>query len=135
MRLTLVTPTQLLVDADGVLRLRARDASGAFGVLPGHTEFVTHLAVSVLSWTDARGEHHVALRGGTLVVEPGDRIRVATREAVLSDDLSALEPAVVDRLRHAAEVAEKARVSSVQLERALIRQAVRALQGPAEVAP
>jgi F-type H+-transporting ATPase subunit epsilon len=30
--------------------LRAEDASGSFGILPGHAPFLTALAISIVSW-------------------------------------------------------------------------------------
>src|SRR6516165_1340575 len=78
-RLTVTTPLAILVEASDVAHLRAEDETGAFGILPGHADFLTVLAVSVASWRDDRGaEHHVALRGGLLEVRGGDAIAIAT---------------------------------------------------------
>ena len=50
MRLTITTPLAIVVEADDVAHLRAEDETGAFGILPGHADFLTALAVSVASW-------------------------------------------------------------------------------------
>ena len=55
MRLRIITPLAVVVDEDGVLALRAEDATGGFGILPGHADFLTSLAISVVSWTGADG--------------------------------------------------------------------------------
>jgi F-type H+-transporting ATPase subunit epsilon len=34
MRLRIVTPLSVVIDEDGVLALRAEDATGSFGILP-----------------------------------------------------------------------------------------------------
>ncbi len=92
MKLTVATPLALVVEADDVRHLRAEDETGAFGILPGHADFLTALAVSVASWRDAAGaEHHVALRGGMLAVRGGDTIAIASPEAVAGDDLRRLQ--------------------------------------------
>ena len=88
MKLVVSTPLEIVVEDDDVAHVRAEDASGAFGILRGHADFLTALSVSVLSWRDLRGrERHVALRGGVLEVRDGERVEVASREAVAGDDL------------------------------------------------
>jgi F-type H+-transporting ATPase subunit epsilon len=87
MKLTVTTPLAIAVEVDGVAHLRAEDETGAFGILPGHADFLTALAVSVVTWRDAKGaERHVAVRGGMLEVSRGEAIAIATREAVPGDD-------------------------------------------------
>lgn len=109
MRLTVTTPLAIVADTDDVLHLRAEDATGAFGILPGHADFLTALTLSVMSWRDGRGaEHHVAVRAGLLRVHGGNTIAVATHEAVPGEDLAQLEADVVSRFRRG--VAEEAAV-------------------------
>ena len=62
MKLTVTTPLAIVVEADDVAHLRAEDETGAFGILPGHADFLTALAVSVVSWRDERGAEHHARR-------------------------------------------------------------------------
>jgi F-type H+-transporting ATPase subunit epsilon len=132
MRLVITTPTALVADLDDIRYVRAEDDTGAFGVLPGHTNFLTALAVSVLSWRDASGaEGHVAVRGGVLRVDNGDRVEVATREALVSDDLYALETKILTSFRAEEETEHRARTATVRLERAAVRQ-LRQFMNPGE---
>lgn len=48
LRLTIVTPLQVVLDIGEVRHVRAEDATGSFGILPGHVDFLTVLSVSVL---------------------------------------------------------------------------------------
>jgi F-type H+-transporting ATPase subunit epsilon len=122
MRLRVTTPTSVVTDAQGITHVRAEDATGAFGLLPGHTEFVTVLAISVLSYRDSTGgERHVAVRGGVLRMSDGATVEVATREAIANDDLDALHRAVLARFRTHAEAEAKARTRATQLNVALVR--------------
>lgn len=122
MRLRITTPTAVVADVDDVRYVRAEDATGAFGIQPGHTEFVTVLAVSVLSYREASGaERHAALRGGVLRVSGGAAIDVATREATISDDLDVLHRALLAGYRRRAEAEAKARTRATQLNVALVR--------------
>jgi F-type H+-transporting ATPase subunit epsilon len=127
-RLTVTTPLAILVEASDVAHLRAEDETGAFGILPGHADFLTVLAVSVASWRDDRGaEHHVALRGGLLEVRGGDAIAIATPEAVSGDDLHRLGSEVLARFRHQLAEEQAARSDAERLYLAAIRQIVRFL--------
>jgi ATP synthase protein I len=81
MRLRIVTPLSVVVDEDAD-SLRAEDASGSFGIRPGHAPFLTALAVSIVSWKTAGLERFCALRGGVLTVTGGSTVAIATREAV-----------------------------------------------------
>jgi F-type H+-transporting ATPase subunit epsilon len=131
---TVTTPLAITVEADNVAHLRAEDETGAFGILPGHADFLTALTVSVASWRDDRGaEHHVAVRGGMLEVHGGDTIAIATPEAVTGDDLHHLEWEVLTRFRRQLAEEQAARTDAQRLYLAAIRQIVRFVR--AESAP
>jgi F-type H+-transporting ATPase subunit epsilon len=125
-RLTVVTPLAIVIEADNVVHLRAEDETGAFGILAGHADFLTALAVSVVSWRDDRGaEHHVAVRGGMLEVSDGDTIAIASPEAVPGDDLHHLEADVLTGVRRRQVEEQAARTDASRLYLAAIRQIVR----------
>lgn len=129
MKLTIATPLAIVVEADGIAHLRAEDASGAFGILPHHADFLTTLAVSVMSWRDQRGtERHAAVRGGMLEVSGGDTISVASPEAVAGDDLRTLEDEVLAAFRRQLGEEQAARTDVQRLYLAAIRQIVRLLR-------
>ena len=129
MRLTVTMPLAIVVEVDGVAHLRAEDETGAFGILPGHTDFLTALSVSVASWRDDCGaEHHVAVRGGTLEVRGGNTIAIATPEAVVGSDLHQLESEVLARFYRRLAEEEAAHADAQRLYLAAIRQIVRFLR-------
>lgn len=133
MRLTVTTPLAVIVEAGGIAHLRAEDETGAFGILRGHADFLTALAISVASWRDKEGaEHHVALRGGMLQVRDGRTITIATREAVAGDDLSRLESEVLAAFRRQSEDERAARTDAQRLYLAAIRQICRFLKSERE---
>ena len=126
MRLRIVTPLSVVVDETHVAALRAEDASGSFGILPGHADFLTSLSFSVVSWRRADSvRRYCAVRRGVLSVTGGADIAVATREAVASDDLEALDQTVLARFR---EQADFERVSATRLQLLAIRQIMRLLR-------
>lgn len=111
MRLRLTTPTQLLVDRE-VTYVQAEDASGRFGILPGHESYLTALASSILVYRYEDGgteqEDYAAVRGGVLRVT-GEGVQVAVRDAHLSDDLAALQEEI---RRNRGKVADRSYRSS-----------------------
>ena len=95
LRLTVTTPTKVLVEADNVLSVRAEDQTGSFGVLPGHADLLTALTPCVLYWTtDNLTASYCAVRGGVFSVSDGRTVGVACREGVVSASLKDLEEKV-----------------------------------------
>ena len=129
MHLVVTEPTQVIVDATDIVAVRAEDASGGFGILPGHADLLTVLTPSVLAWRHADGrEACCAVRGGVLSVRGGQEVAVATRQAQRGDDLGALEGAVLDRFRTDLDAERRARVAATRLHAAAIREILRALR-------
>lgn len=133
LRLTIVTPLQIVLDIDEVRHVRAEDATGSFGILPGHVDFLTVLSVAVLIYrlesehTDQSAdavvtgrEHFVGLRGGVMLVTDGQHVQVYTREATQSDDLRILSTEVKSRLTVAAAQEAEAQQSFSRMEGSLL---------------
>ena len=96
MRLIIATPMAVVVDTPDVAHVRAEDDTGAFGILEHHADFLTVLALSVVSWRNHAGrEHYAAVRGGVLSVAGGRQISVATGGAGGSGYLHRPERAVI----------------------------------------
>ncbi len=134
MRLRITDPSEILVDRD-VRSVRAEDASGSFGILDGHADFLTALAVSVVSWRDADGRAgYCAVRNGILSVSGGKEVAVATREGVVGDDLDTLESTALARYRQQSESERTERTAFAKLRMKAIRRVVEALRGePREI--
>jgi F-type H+-transporting ATPase subunit epsilon len=129
MKLRITTPLEVVVDEDEVRVLRAEDESGSFGVLPGHADFLTSLAMSVVSWkTKDDSRRYCAVRHGVLSVDGGDTISIATREAVLGDDLATLNEAVLARFRADLDAERSEHVESARLELSALRHIVEHLR-------
>ena len=123
MKLRIVTPLEVIIDEDGVRALRAEDATGSFGILPQHADFLTSLAISVVSWEGSnRTRHFCAVRRGVLSVGGGHDIVIATREAVVGDDLAVLDETVLTRFRADIESERTEHVESTRLRLNAIRQ-------------
>jgi F-type H+-transporting ATPase subunit epsilon len=78
-RLEIVTPTRRLIETD-VDEVRLPATFGEMGVLPGHTPLLTSLGIGRLTYTDAGGEHSLAISKGFAEVLD-DRVTVLADEA------------------------------------------------------
>ncbi len=129
MKFVVTTPTEISVDEEPVRHVRAEDFSGAFGIEPRHADLLTTLAICVVRWRDQRNvEHYVAVRGGVLRVRDGKVVEIATREAVVSDDLGHLRSQVLAAMIKNVEAEQSARSGALRLEHAAIRQIYRYLR-------
>ena len=122
MRLRIITPLAVVVDEDGVLALRAEDASGGFGILPARG--LSHQPRDLRRELERRDgtRHYCAVRRGVLSVTAGREIAIATREAVTGDDLATLDETVLARFRADIETERTERVESTRLQLNAIRQ-------------
>lgn len=123
------TPAAVLVDDKDVDAVRAEDASGSFGVLPGMADLLTVLPASVLRWRTAAGAlRYCAVGGGVLTVSGGRLVTVACRQGRVGDDLGRLV-ADVERMREEeAEAARSARVEQARLHAEAVRHLMRHLR-------
>ncbi|MDP2079702.1 MAG: F0F1 ATP synthase subunit epsilon [Pseudotabrizicola sp.] len=127
MSLRIMTPLSIVVDQT-VTSLRAMDASGDFGILPGHADFLTRLALSVVSWATPDGaQHFCAVRGGALTVRKG-HVAIATREAVIGHDLDKLDREVLSRFRADLDEERVEHVETTRLQLNVMRQMLARLQ-------
>ena len=129
MRLLITDPTAVVINDPDVVSVRAEDESGSFGILDGHADFLTALTVSIVSWRRAdAARRFCAVRRGVLSVSRGTLVAIATRQALLSDDLDHLERVVLAEFHNSVEAERIARTASLQLQMKAIRQIVRYLR-------
>ncbi len=128
LHLTVATPSRLLVESVEVRSLRASDASGSFGIMPGHADFLTVLPASVIEWRESDGQwRYCAVRGGVFSVSEGERVAVACREGVMGRDLAGLETEVRQAGVAETEADRCARVEQTRLHAQAVRQLVKYL--------
>lgn len=129
MRLLITTPTAIVVDESNVSGVRAEDDSGSFGILGGHADLLTALNISIVSWHAAENRvRYCAVRRGVLSVTGGAEVAIATREAIVGDDLDRLEQIVLGEFRKRSETERASRTESLQLQMKAIRQIVQYLR-------
>ena len=125
-KLEIVTPDKAVVNED-VNIVMAPGSLGEFGVLIGHTPFLTTLKTGIIRYTDAQGtERYVFVNGGFAEALP-DKVTVLAESAERREDVD------LDRAKAAQERAEKrleeartredidAARAKAALERAMVR--------------
>ena len=99
-KLEIVTPDKLVVDDDAQI-VMAPGTDGEFGVLKGHTPFLTSLKVGTVKYKDASGkEREVFVSGGFSEALP-DKVTILAESAERRRDIDQ------DRAKQAMERAEK----------------------------
>lgn len=120
MRLRILLPTQVLVDAS-VSKVVAEAENGSFGLLPRHIDVVTALVPGILTYVDSDGrQQHVGIDEGILV-KCGDEVRVATGRAIRGTNLEALKRDVERWFLEMDEQAAIARTAMARLEAGVVR--------------
>ncbi|MGI9416596.1 MAG: F0F1 ATP synthase subunit epsilon [Geminicoccaceae bacterium] len=120
MRLRVVTPTGSVID-EAVSKVVAEGPNGAFGLLPRHVDFVSELLPGIVSYRSSDGQDHVvAINEGTLV-KTGKLVLISTRDAIVGDDLDALEDQVKNAFLQIDEHERKARTALARLEAGMVR--------------
>lgn len=77
MLLEIVAPSRQVVRSERVDEVIAPGSEGEFGVLPGHTPFLTTLRVGMLSYREGTEWHHLAVDWGYAEVGPNRVIILA----------------------------------------------------------
>ncbi len=121
-RLEVVTPQRLLVSED-VDEVTAPGLEGEFGVLPGHTPFLTALGVGELMYRIGGEEHFLAVRHGFAEVKH-ERVTVLAEEAEFPSeiDLARAEAAKIEAeqaLQHLSRESKEYLEAQAKLERAI----------------
>ncbi|MFT4065944.1 F0F1 ATP synthase subunit epsilon [Paraburkholderia sp.] len=129
LHLTIATPAAVLVDSAEVVALRAEDASGSFGILPGHADYLTVLVPCVVRWHGADHiPHFCAVEAGVLRVAQGRRVTIACRDGMCGDTLVALQAQVEAARVKRLDAARRARVEQTRLHAQAVRQLLRYLR-------
>ena len=98
--LEVVTPEKIVVSEEAQI-VASPGSLGEFGVLSGHTPFLTSLKTGIIRYTDASGkENYVFVSGGFAEALP-DKVTVLAESAEVSSDID------VNRAKEAMARAEK----------------------------
>ena len=115
-KLEVVTPEKAVVDED-VKIVVAPGNLGEFGVLPGHTTFLTTLKTGTIRYTDAGDQEHFVFVSGGFAEALPDKVTVLAESAERRRDIDlARAKAAVERAEK--RLAEQRQKESVDFTRA-----------------
>jgi F-type H+-transporting ATPase subunit epsilon len=122
--LEIVTPDRLVLSEE-VDEVTAPGVEGEFGVLPGHTPFLTTLKVGELTYRKGKEIHHMAVSWGYAEITP-KKVTILAEAAEIAAEID------IERAKAAMEKAEKELkklskedkdylIEAARLEKSLIR--------------
>jgi F-type H+-transporting ATPase subunit epsilon len=124
MKLEIVTPYKKVVDME-VEEVTATGKLGEFGVLPGHTPFLTSLRIGELAYKYDGKVEHMALNWGYFEIRD-DKIIVLVETAEAAEEIDmerakAAQGRAEEKLKHLTTEDKQFKVYEAALERAMIR--------------
>jgi len=121
------TFTLVALDASGAQRFAevtsfvGEDASGSFGILPGHERLLTVLSLGLARFrTVDDAWHYIAVPGAVLDFDT-DRLVLATRRYLRDDDYARISRRLDEELAREEEDVRVMRESLVRMEEELLR--------------
>ncbi len=125
-RLEVVTPERSVVSADAQMVV-APGSQGEFGVLVGHTPFLTTLKTGIVRYTDSGGQEHFVFVSGGFAEALPDKVTILAESAENSDEVDLTRAkAALERARKRLEEANRQEGidrnrAKAALERAMFR--------------
>lgn len=123
MQLTILLPSHVLLDA-AVTKIIAQAPNGAFALLPRHIDMVSSLVPGLVSFTGKESIEHFAGTDEGILVKCGQQVTIATRQAILSDNLEQLREQVHDMFVDLGQRERTARSALARLEAGVVRRFV-----------
>jgi F-type H+-transporting ATPase subunit epsilon len=120
MRLKVLLPTEILIDAD-VTKVIAEAENGSFCLLPRHIDFVAVLVPGILSFMTPEGKEEFAAVDEGILVKVGQEVLVSTGRGVRSSELGRLKQMVAEEFQVRSEREKKALSAGARLEADIVR--------------
>lgn len=120
MRLRILLPHRVFLDADGVIRIVVPTASGRLGILPRRLDFAAIVAPGILEYEDGRGQTLAAVAEG-VVVKAGAEVLAAVHDAAGGSDPGGLRKTVEEVFRARSEDDKAFREAMARFEADFVR--------------
>ena len=104
-----------------VISFVGEDASGSFGILPGHARFMTSVVVGLARFRLSRGSlQYLALPGAVLYFYD-NRLTISTRRYLLDDDYKRISRVLQEQLLREEEKLYSIKQSLHQMEKEVLK--------------
>jgi F-type H+-transporting ATPase subunit epsilon len=106
---------------DGVASFVGEDASGSFGILPGHARFMTSLELGLARFRRLNESWQYLATPGAVLYFKDNLLNVCTRRFFLDDDYDRISDALTRQLLAEEEALREVKQSLVQLEQEVLK--------------
>jgi F-type H+-transporting ATPase subunit epsilon len=118
----IITPSQV-EKIEKISFFRGEDASGSFGLLPRHTEFLTILEPAIAIAVIDGNEEYFAFNGGILTFKK-NALTITTKEFVRSGDVGELRERIERAFRQQREQESHFHMNMANLEKAFFKRLI-----------
>ncbi len=123
MRFSVLLPDSILFETDAT-KIVAEATDGSFALLPRHLDWVAPIVPSLVLVTELDGRETVIGTDEGMLVKCGAEVCLATRRAVVGDDLGTMRQTIATRFRSVDEHEAAARSALARLESGIVRRFV-----------
>jgi F-type H+-transporting ATPase subunit epsilon len=127
-RLSILLPYRVFLEADGLSRIVARTSIGSLGILPRRLDFAVSLVPGILEYSGPDGDVFVAVDEG-LLVKSGDEVIAAVHDAAGGADPGLLRKTIEDVFRSREEEQRAFREAMVRFEGEFVRRFLESSRG------
>jgi len=106
---------------DRIRSFVGEDASGSFGILPGHERFMTSLLFGLARFADRQGEWRFLAMPGGLLYFTGNELTISTRQYLLDTDYDRISAALGEQLLADEENLREVKESLRRMEEEMLR--------------
>jgi F-type H+-transporting ATPase subunit epsilon len=106
---------------DGVTSFVGEDASGSFGILPGHARMMTVLVFGLARFRTAADDWHYLALPGALLYFSDNALSLGTRRFLLDDDYGRISAALHEQLLAEERALHEIRNSLQRMEEQLLK--------------
>ena len=104
-----------------VISFVGEDASGSFGILPGHARFMTSVVVGLARFRLSRGSRQYLALPGAVLYFYDNRLTISTRRYLLDDDYKRISRVLQEQLLAEEEKLYSIKQSLHQMEKEVLK--------------
>jgi F-type H+-transporting ATPase subunit epsilon len=120
MQFSVVLPDSVLLESRA-RKIVAEGTDGSFALLPRHLDWVAPIVPGLILVTDTSDRETIIGTDEGILVKCGQQVTVATRRAIIGDDLAALRDTIENRFKALDEHESAARSALARLEAGIVR--------------
>jgi F-type H+-transporting ATPase subunit epsilon len=121
MKLTVLAPTEVVIEAQKVTKIIAEAENGSFCILPRHTDFLASLVAGILAFSPEVGDEEFLAIDEGILVKCHQEVFVCTFHAIKDNSLERLKNTVEQKFRSLDEREKLIRSALTKFEVGIMR--------------